>query len=59
MNDSARPLAVTREGFRAAGRALGALRLPTVVVQEGGYDLKAIGDLVCEALLGIEEEAHG
>ena len=58
-DDPESPLAVTREGFRAAGRALGALGLPTVVVQEGGYDLDAIGDLVCEALLGIEEEAHG
>jgi len=52
-------LAVTPEGFRAAGRALGALRLPTVVVQEGGYDLDAIGELVCEVLTGIEEEANG
>ena len=57
--DPEAPLAVTPEGFRAAGRALGALRLPTVVVQEGGYDLDAIGDLVCEVLTGIEEEAHG
>src|SRR4029079_9883453 len=37
--DPEAPLRVTPEGFRAAGRALGALRLPTVVVQEGGYDL--------------------
>ena len=42
-------------GFRAAGRALGALGLPTVVVQEGGYDLAAIGLLVGEALTGIEQ----
>jgi hypothetical protein len=26
-----------------------------VVVQEGGYDLRAIGGLVIEALAGIEE----
>ena len=57
--DPEAPLAVTPEGFRAAGRALGALRLPTVVVQEGGYDLDAIGELVCEVLTGIEEEANG
>jgi hypothetical protein len=37
------------------GRALGALGLPTVAVQEGGYDLKRIGPLVREALAGIEE----
>jgi len=57
--DPEAPLAVTREGFRAAGRALGALRLPTVAVQEGGYDLDAIGALVCEVLTGIEEGANG
>ena len=50
---------VTAAGFRAAGRALGALRLPTVVVQEGGYDLDAIGALVHEFLAGIEEGADG
>ena len=53
--DPESPLAVTENGFRAAGRALGALGLPTVVVQEGGYDLARIGALVREALLGIEE----
>jgi acetoin utilization deacetylase AcuC-like enzyme len=30
-----------------------------VVVQEGGYDLDAIGELVCDVLTGIEEEANG
>ena len=48
---------MTAAGFRAAGRALGALRLPTVVVQEGGYDLDAIGALVHEFLTGLEEGA--
>jgi acetoin utilization deacetylase AcuC-like enzyme len=33
---------------------LGALGLPTVVVQEGGYDLAAIGPLVVAALAGLE-----
>ena len=33
-------------GFREAGRLLGALGLPTVLVQEGGYDLATIGPLV-------------
>lgn len=55
--DPESPLEVTADGFRAAGRALGALRLPTVIVQEGGYDLDAIGGLVREALTGIEEGA--
>jgi acetoin utilization deacetylase AcuC-like enzyme len=57
--DPASPLTVSADGFRAAGRALGALGLPTVVVQEGGYDLDAIGELVCEALEGIEEGLNG
>jgi acetoin utilization deacetylase AcuC-like enzyme len=57
--DPESPLNVTGEGFRAAGQALGALALPTVVVQEGGYDLGAIGQLVCEVLTGIEEEIDG
>jgi len=57
--DPESPLAVTPAGFRAAGRALGALGLPTVVVQEGGYDLDTIGELVIEALTGIEEGMNG
>jgi acetoin utilization deacetylase AcuC-like enzyme len=57
--DPESPLNVTSAGFRAAGRALGALRLPTVAVQEGGYDLDAIGELVHEFLTGLEEGAHG
>ena len=57
--DPESPLAVTPDGFRAAGRALGALGVPTVIVQEGGYDLDAIGELVCQTLEGIEEGLNG
>jgi acetoin utilization deacetylase AcuC-like enzyme len=57
--DPESPLEVSGAGFRAAGRTLGALHLPTVVVQEGGYDLQTIGGLVCEFLTGIEEGASG
>ena len=53
--DPESPLSVSAEAFRTAGRALGALGLPTVAVQEGGYDLDAIGNLVGEALGGIEQ----
>ena len=53
--DPESPLRVSADGYRAAGRVLGGLGLPTVVVQEGGYDLAAIGRLVVEALAGIEE----
>ena len=53
--DPESPLDVTRAGFLEAGRLLGGLGLPTVVVQEGGYDLAAIGGLVLATLKGIEE----
>jgi acetoin utilization deacetylase AcuC-like enzyme len=52
--DPESPLEVTAEGYRAAGAALGALGLPTVLVQEGGYNLDTIGSLVREALAGLE-----
>ncbi len=57
--DPESPLEVTGAGFRAAGRELGALGLPTVVVQEGGYDLDTIGALVHEFLTGLEEGLDG
>jgi acetoin utilization deacetylase AcuC-like enzyme len=53
--DPESPLEVSAAGFREAGRLLGGLKLPTVVVQEGGYDLESLGPLVREALLGFEE----
>jgi acetoin utilization deacetylase AcuC-like enzyme len=53
--DPESPLEVTPAGFRAAGATLSALGLPTVLVQEGGYDLDTIGPLVREVLEGFEE----
>jgi acetoin utilization deacetylase AcuC-like enzyme len=53
--DPESPLRVTAAGFREVGRQIGALGLPTVLVQEGGYDLSTLGDLVAETLLGVEE----
>ena len=53
--DPESPLRVTASGFRHAGRLLGELGLPTVLVQEGGYDLESLGHLVREVLLGVEE----
>jgi acetoin utilization deacetylase AcuC-like enzyme len=53
--DPESPLRVTARGFRRAGRILGGLGLPTVLVQEGGYDLESLGQLVREVLLGVEE----
>jgi acetoin utilization deacetylase AcuC-like enzyme len=53
--DPTSPLRVSAEGFREGGRVLGSVGLPTVVVQEGGYDLDTLGGLVLAALEGIEE----
>jgi acetoin utilization deacetylase AcuC-like enzyme len=55
VDDPTSPLRVTESGFRAGGRLLGALGLPTVVVQEGGYDLASVGSLVLAALEGLDE----
>ena len=51
--DPESPLEVTAEGYREAGRIISELGLPTVVVQEGGYDLDTIGPLVVETLTGL------
>ncbi len=53
-SDPESPLEVTAAGYRESGGILGAVGLPTVVVQEGGYDLGTIGGLVVETLLGLE-----
>ena len=62
-DDPESPLQITAAGFGRAGRALGALGLPTVFVQEGGYDLTRLGALVLEVLEGFEqtsaEMSHG
>ena len=55
--DPESPLRVSAAGYREAGRILGALGLPTVLVQEGGYDLPTLGPLVRETLLGFESLA--
>ena len=50
--DPESPLQVTADGYREAGRLLGDLRLPAVVVQEGGYHLDSLGGLVAAYLEG-------
>jgi acetoin utilization deacetylase AcuC-like enzyme len=52
-NDPISDLAITTEGLRAQGELVAQLALPTVVLQEGGYDVDAIGDNVSAFLLGI------
>ncbi len=46
-------LAVTTEGFARQGELVAALGLPTVVVQEGGYDLATLGENTKRFLLGL------
>jgi acetoin utilization deacetylase AcuC-like enzyme len=53
-SDPNSPLAVSEDGYHEAGRRLGALGLPTVLVQEGGYVLETIGPLVRATLEGFE-----
>jgi acetoin utilization deacetylase AcuC-like enzyme len=45
-------LAVTEEGFARAGAMIGALKLPTAIVQEGGYNVDLIGTLLERFLTG-------
>lgn len=54
VDDPAAPLMVTSEGFRRAGVRVGELGVPTVFVQEGGYDLGKLVPLVLEVLQGFE-----
>lgn len=51
-DDPESPLQVTEDGYREAGRILGALGLPSVAVQEGGYHLATLGGLVAAYLEG-------
>ena len=52
-NDPISDLAISTEGFRAQGELVAQLALRTVVLQEGGYDVDAIGDNVRQFLLGV------
>ena len=55
--DQESPLQVTRAGYGEAGRIVRATGLPCVVVQEGGYDLDSIGELVLATLEGLDAGA--
>jgi len=48
-------LSVTADGFARAGRMLAGLGLPSVLVQEGGYNLALIGTLLERFLTGWGE----
>jgi acetoin utilization deacetylase AcuC-like enzyme len=45
-------LAVTRDVFPVIGERIAALGIPTLVVQEGGYNLEYLGSDVCSVLEG-------
>ncbi len=51
-DDPESPLQVTADGYREAGRLLGATGVPAVAVQEGGYHLDTLGGLVAAYLEG-------
>jgi len=53
ITDPISDLALTADGFERCGTAVAALGLPTVVLQEGGYDVDALGDNVRRWLLGL------
>ncbi len=53
-SDPESPLRVSGDAYRQAAQRIGALG-PTVVVQEGGYDLAALGRLVVAALAGLQD----
>jgi acetoin utilization deacetylase AcuC-like enzyme len=58
IHDPAAPLMITPHGFCAAGQRLADLNLPTVFVQEGGYDLSRLVALVLD-VIGSFESARG
>lgn len=53
VSDPISDLAVSAEGFERCGALVRELGLPTVVVQEGGYDVAALGDNVRRWLAGV------
>lgn len=52
-DDPESPLEVTESGYFRAGELLGALDVPTVALQEGGYHLPTLGQLVRATLEGL------
>jgi acetoin utilization deacetylase AcuC-like enzyme len=45
-------LNITPEGFARAGALIGALKLPSAIVQEGGYNVDQLGPLLQRFLTG-------
>lgn len=49
--------AVTPDGFDRIGAALTALRIPTLAVQEGGYDTRVLGRNARQFVIGLQRGA--
>ena len=58
-DDPESPLEITRSGYHRAGELIGALGLPTVALQEGGYHLPTLGSLVRATLEGLDYSGSG
>ena len=56
-SDPESPLQVSEDGYRQAAQKIAALG-PMVVIQEGGYDLAALGSLAVAALTGAGDTGH-
>ncbi len=52
-NDPISDLSLTADGFERCGAAVAQLGLPTIVLQEGGYDVAALGENVRRWLIGL------
>jgi acetoin utilization deacetylase AcuC-like enzyme len=46
-------LSVTEAGFARAGEQIGGFRLPTAIIQEGGYNTSVLGVLLARFLAGF------
>ncbi|MDH5420904.1 MAG: histone deacetylase family protein, partial [Acidimicrobiia bacterium] len=55
ISDPESPLQITEAGFAKAGERVASLALPTVFIQEGGYDLATLGALVRATLDGFDD----
>jgi acetoin utilization deacetylase AcuC-like enzyme len=59
VDDPIGDLALTPDGFEAAGAMVAALGLPTVVLQEGGYAVDELGENARRWLHGVSAMADG
>ena len=50
---------VTRDGLYEIGRRIGGMRLPTLLVQEGGYNIRSLGRNAARMLTGVCAGALG